>query len=265
MRDLLHSSAPQTAHKEIPWRWLHLAAGIPIALVICFGPLGFMGWFLTALVHEMGHTVAAWFFGCPAYPAIRLDGHAAAFHQEQSVILVLVVWGLLGLAVWKLSGMRRLRIAMIAMTAVYPLIAFTGAREVVHLLAGHLSELVFATVFFWRALTGGFVKKEAERPLYAALGWIWSAGAVALFASLLFSDSGRQAYLSGGSFGLTNDLVRLARFLGVSLGATALPMLLLALLPLPLALFLASGRIRGEKRRQGSPAAGARLTVPGAS
>ncbi len=244
MSSLIHPSPPQTNRQEIPWRWLHLAAGIPIALVLCFGPLRFMGWFLTALVHEMGHTVAAWFFGCPAYPAIRLDGHAAAFHQEQSVMLALVVWGLLCLAVWKLAGRRRLRIAMIALTAVYPLIAFTGAKEVVHLLAGHLSELVFATVFFWRALTGWFVKKEAERPLYAALGWIWSVGAVVLFASLLFSDSGRQAYLSGGSFGLTNDLVRVARILGVSLGATAFPMLLLALLPLPLALLF--GRLRSR-------------------
>jgi hypothetical protein len=216
----------------------HLAAGIGIALILSWGPIGFMGWFLTALVHELGHTLAAWFFGCPAWPAIRLDGHAAAFHQPQVVILCLLVWAGIGGLAWRCRSDKRVLAILIPLMVLYPVFAFTGARDVVHLLAGHLSELVFATVFFWRALTGGFVKQEAERPLYAALGWLYMGRCVILFGGLAFTEAGRQAYAGGGSFGLVNDLIRVAAKLDISLATAAIPMLLLSLAPLPLAFFL---------------------------
>ena len=217
---------------------VYVAVGLPIALVLSWGPIGFMGWFLTALVHELGHTLAAWFFGCPAWPAIRLDGHAAAFHQPQMVFLCLLVWAGIGGLAWHCRSDRRVLAILIPLMVLYPIFAFTGTRDVVHLLAGHLSELVFATVFFWRALTGGFVKQEAERPLYAALAWLYMGRCVILFGGLAFTETGRQAYAGGGSFGLVNDLIRVASQLNISLATAAIPMLLLSLAPLPLAFFL---------------------------
>lgn len=223
-----------------PAGFVHLLIGIPIALVIGLaGPISFVGWFLTALVHEMGHCAAALFFGSFAVPAIRLDGHAAAVHSDPSLFGQLAVWAALAAFAWRFRDRRGLLITFAVAAALYPLFAFTKGREILHLLAGHLSELAFATLFFWQALTGRFTKTEAERPFYAALGWLWMVGAIVLFGSLAFSESSRQWYLANGSFGLENDLVRVARSFSVSLPATALVMLLLSLPPLGLAWWLA--------------------------
>jgi len=217
-----------------------LLLGIPIALVIGLaGPMAFVGWFLTALVHEMGHCAAALLFGSFAIPAIRLDGHAAAVHSEPSTLAAIAIWVALAGLAWRFRGHRPLLVALTAAAALYPLFAFTKGREVVHLLAGHLAELAFATLFFWQAMTGRFTKTGAERPFYAALGWLWTGGAVVLFASLAFSESSRQWYHANGSFGLENDLVRVARTFRTSLPTVALPMLFLSLQPPGLAWWLA--------------------------
>jgi len=217
-----------------------LLTGIPIALLIGLaGPVAYVGWFLGALVHEMGHCVVALAFGSFAVPAIRLDGHAAAVHSEPSTLVIIAIWLALGALAWRFRESRGLMIGFAVAAVLYPLFAFTSGREVLHLLGGHLGELVFATVFFWRALTGGFVKSTAERPFYAGLGWLWMGGAIVLFGSLTLSEASRQWYLANGSFGLENDLVRLARMFRVSLPMVSAPMLLLSLSPLPVACWLA--------------------------
>jgi hypothetical protein len=63
-------------------------------------------------------------------------------------------------------------------------------------------------------------------------------GNVFLFGALILSDETRQWYLTNGSFGLENDFVRIARMLGTSLPVVAFPMLLVSLLPLPIAYWL---------------------------
>ncbi len=241
----------------LPEPLVPLALGIPLALLLAFAPLlEYMGWFLRSLVHEMGHTAAGWFAGCPTWPAIRLDGHAAAFHRPQVTVLALAVWAALLYLAWRFRGPRRPWL-LPAVTAVgYPVLVFTGVREIFHLTAGHLGELVFAAIFFRRALRGGSAR-PGERPLYAALGWYWTAGSLWLFGSLVLSEAGRRWYLSHGSFGMANDFVRISRLLHVPLSAAAFPMLLLSLLPLPAAWLLAGGRsgagdarglVRGARR-----------------
>jgi hypothetical protein len=220
-----------------------LLIGIPIALVLGLGgPIAFAGWFLTSLVHEMGHSAVALFFGCFAVPAIRLDGHAAAVHSCQNTLGAIFVWVALGILAWRFRDRRPWLITFVVAAALYPLFAFTDLKEFLHLIGGHAAELIFATIFFWRALTGGFVDQPAERPFYAALGWLWSGGAVVLFASLTFSAASRDWYLQNGSFGLENDLIRIARLIGVSLPVVSFPLLLVSFLPLPLAFLLARQR-----------------------
>lgn len=220
-----------------------LLIGIPIALILGLGgPIAFAGWFLTSLVHEMGHCAVALFFGCFAVPAIRLDGHAAAVHSCQNTLGAIFVWAALGVLAWRFRDRRRWLITFAVAAGLYPLFAFTDLKEFFHLIGGHAAELIFATIFFWRALTGGFVDQPAERPLYAALGWLWMGGAILLFGSLTFSAASRDWYLRNGSFGLENDLIRLARLIGVSLPVVSFPLLLLALLPLPTAFLLARER-----------------------
>lgn len=216
-----------------------LAVGAVLAPLLSWGPfLSKMGWFLGALFHEIGHTVVAWFFGMPAYPAIRLDGHAASLHQPQ---IVWLAWGIclgLGWGAWAMRAHRGWAIALGASAVVYPVLAFTRAGEFLHLVGGHLGELAMATICFWRTLEKGFTQSKVERGLYAMLGWFLVGDHLVLAGGLAFSEGARWNYANNGSFGLTNDYIRVSEDVlrnGLSLGGVGLLMAFVSLLPLPLA------------------------------
>lgn len=215
---------------------VYLGIGAVAALAFTLTPLlKFMGWLLSSLVHEAGHCAAAWAMGCPAVPGISLSGHAATVHGEQSKVFACVVLAVLVGLAWK----RRSK-ALGVIALVYPLIAFTLARDWFFLLAGHLSELSFGGVFFWRALVGGFTQSRAERAAYAACAWYLVASNVWLAGGLLFSVRVQEWYRGSGSFGLVNDYERLWKSMHLSgVGGVAFPMLLVALAVLPVAWRLA--------------------------
>jgi hypothetical protein len=153
----------------------------------------------------------AWLFGCPAYPAIRLDGHAVAIHREQEpVICILVGLGLAGFAWASRTSPRRLAVAL-ALLVVYPVAALTEVHEALFLLAGHLGELAFAAYALSRAIDGGFSGTLAERFAHSGVGCYLLGRTGALSIGLLTSDAARAAYATNGSFGLENDLLRFAR------------------------------------------------------
>lgn len=225
-------------------RWFFLVLGLALAPVFTFAPLlRYMGWFFGSLVHETGHAAVAWALGCPAIPAIRLDGHAAAVHGPQSTLLALVAWAALACLAWR-ARRNRAALALLATAALlYPAVAFTAAREPAFLLAGHVGEIAFATFFFQRALSGGFSGSDAERALHATMGWFLLGRNVWLSGGLLASPSVKAWYGASGSFGLTNDYLRVAReVFGCPVEAVGGLMLLPALAALPLALVLARER-----------------------
>jgi hypothetical protein len=226
----------------------YLGVGAALALVFGLTPLlRYMGWFLASLFHETGHCVAAWIAGCPAFPAIRLDGHAAAVHGGQHVWLCLIVWGALGLLLRRHWANRRVHWLCCAVVAVYPLIVFTGARDIWVLVAGHGGELAFATIALQRALSGGFTNSKPERLLYAAVGWYLLGRNVLLTAGLAVDEAAREEYTGNGSFGLANDYLRVARTLQVDLATVAWMMTLLACTVLPLAWKLSRFRRKGQR------------------
>lgn len=218
--------------------WLYLALGLVTAPVFALTPiLQYMGWFLASLVHEMGHASLAWVCGMPAVPAISPAGHAAAVHGEQSVGLALLVLGGALLAAWKLlEGAPRI-VAMAAIAVVQPALAFTPAKELAFLLAGHAGELAFATLALWKALDGGFTSSKLERGLYGTVGWYLAGKNVLLCFGLMTSASSRAHYASNGSFGLTNDYIRAAEdVLGWRLETVALLMLVASVATVPVAI-----------------------------
>lgn len=222
-------SPPVVEYRDRPL--IYLGVGAALAVVFTLTPLlKYMGWFLSSLVHEMGHCAAAWAAGCPSFPAIRIDGHAAAIHGEQSTVFAIGILVGLGYFAW-----HKRSIALGALALVYPLLVFTGVREWIFLLAGHLGELAFAGICFWRALVGGFTRSRPERVLYSTCAWYLVASNVWLTGGLMFSESVRQWYRGSGSFGLENDYLRLAKSLHVGVGAVAFLMLLVTLAALPVA------------------------------
>ncbi len=218
-----------------PWRYL--AIGIVTAPIFAWTPiLQYMGWFLASLVHEMGHAAFAWLCGMPAIPAISLAGHAAAVHQEQSVLLALAIGSALCAAAWHFLGGRARAVAIALVVVLYPAIAFTGVKELLFLFAGHGGELAFATLSLWKVLDGGFTKTALERALYGTVGWYLLGKNAFLAFGLMTSSMSRATYAENGSFGLTNDLIRAAEdVLGWRLESVAFVMLVACVLVLPAA------------------------------
>jgi hypothetical protein len=215
--------------------WLAWGIGFPVAIVVGLLPiLGYMAWFMASLCHEMGHSAAAMLTGSLAVPAIRLDGHAAAASTDPIFLARFVIWAALiawASRIWRRGGSRAFAIALVVC---YPLLAWP-AREVFRLYSGQFGELLFASVFLWRAWTGGFTESPLERPLYAILGWILVQRNLVLSWGLITSDAARAEYWSNGSFGIPNDLLRIAHdHLGIALSTAAIP-LLLGTLATPLA------------------------------
>lgn len=217
----------------LPRPWFFFALALPLGFAFQIPALGFMGWFLSSLPHELGHTIAAWYCGMPAFPAIRLDGHAVAVHQEQSAALAwCVALGLAALAVHGWRGGKPVRsVAFGAAALLLPPIAFTGARELWFLAAGHLGELTFGAICLRRALLGGHTHGDVERGLYALLGGHLVGGNVVLFFRLMTDAAAIDAYHHSGSLGLANDLVRIADDVAdARIQAVAFGFLLLSLL-----------------------------------
>jgi hypothetical protein len=216
-----------------------LLLGLVLAPVLTVAPLlRYVGWFLASLVHETGHAALSWFFGCPAFPAIRIDGHAAAVHGEQHRLLCVLVMGALAGLCWACRGRPVLRVVLGAAVLLYPLLAFTHAREVVFLAGGGLGELAFGTVFLARCIDGGFTGSRAERATSGLVGWYLLLRHAWLAGGLLGSEPARQAYARNGSFGLANDYIRLAGEFETRLATVGGAMLLVTLVVPTVALIL---------------------------
>lgn len=252
LRDEVHlprcGSGEEPTQLEPPLTpWLYLGAGLLLAQAFQLTHItNFMGWFLSALPHEMGHSLFSCYVGMPAYPAISLKGHAAAIHQPQVLVLALLIWGGLGWATWAMRRHRVARVILGLAVLSYPMLAFMHTpRELMHLLGGHLGELAFATVCFCRTLSGGFTESRAERGLYAVLGWHLLCQNLWLCWGLINDAGARAHYRGNGSFGLTNDYIRVAEdVLSWSLPGVATLMLIVALFVLPLSIVV--WRLRPE-------------------
>lgn len=235
-----------------PWQpWRFLALGLVSAPIFGLTPiLQYMGWFLASLVHEMGHAALAWLCGMPAIPAISLAGHAAAVHGEQHPFLVLCIASGLLFGAWKLLEGAARWVALASIAVLYPALALTHAKDLVHLLAGHGGELAFATLCLWKTLDGGFTESKFERALYGTVGWYLLGKNAFLCFGLMTSAGARAHYAENGSFGLTNDLIRAAEdVLNWRLESVALLMLVASVLVLPasIALWRIGIRVRANR------------------
>ena len=170
--------------------------------------LGFMGWFLASLFHEVGHSAMAWFTGHPSVPAIALTGNAVAVHGEPLTFLRLIIAAsVVTLCVQLLRGSQRIA-ALAAFGVLYPLLLWTRLGPISFLVAGHLGELAAASLCLWRAADGEACHSRAERVLYAMLGWFLCGDNILLSFGLAFSSAARAEYETNGSFGLMNDYLR---------------------------------------------------------
>jgi hypothetical protein len=245
--DSIHPDEPAAWHRCMPsgaWCWL---AGALLGFLLMKVPvLNFMGWFMGALFHELGHCGAAWLTGCWALPAVGIQGHAMAVHGEQKLglgILLLLLTSAGCACLWWQGWRKTALLATILVLLQGTAVFFSAVRDPLILAAGHLGELVFAAVFLWRAWTGEFVESPIERPVYAAFGFCILFENLRLFLGLMISSGARLVYHGNGSFGLENDLIRIARdHLGIPLEVTTVFFFIAAVATLPLAWLMARNR-----------------------
>lgn len=213
------------------WRGLSpavraLALGfIPSVLLGWFFPFRVMGKGISFLVHELGHTLVAWFFGCSALPAIVMT---VVFAQNRAVAAL--VWGAIVFLAVRHRRAPRWNVAFAAAALLYPLVAFTPAHLTAFDLGGHLAEAAFAAWAFRRVVRSE--RPEWERAVWAFFAFYLVGRNVRLFGGVALSAAARTDYLTVAIAG-QNDLVKVAATTGVALTTlAALTVLLFLVVPL---------------------------------
>jgi hypothetical protein len=221
--------------------WMAFGGGLAAAtLVLAFPLTHFVFSYFTTLVHEMGHAAAGWLFGYPSIPAFDLS-YGGGVTLQQDRVLALVV-GVAAAGAWGAYALRAqafLRNGLLVLLALYGGLAATRGHEAVIVAMGHGGELLFATLFLHRALSGRGCTTPIERPLYALLGWFIVLSDLGFAWQLLTSSLHRELYEEAKGGGHWMDFSRLAEeFLHVRLETVAAVFLALCVLPPPISLWL---------------------------
>jgi hypothetical protein len=238
----------RSAPGSVPAAWRTLAPGVR-ALLVAFVPSVLLGWFfpfrvmgegISFLVHELGHTLVAWFFGCSAMPAIVMTIVFA-----QSRVFAALVWGALVFFAVKYRHAPRWNVGLAALALAYPLVAFTPAHVTAFDVGGHLAEVAFAAWAFRRAVRGE--RPEWELSVWAFFAFYLVARNVRLFGGVVLSAAARTDYQTIAITG-QNDMVKVAATTGLSLttiaALTALVFLVVPLGALVFALHAPAGPSR---------------------
>ena len=201
--------------------WAALAPGVR-ALLVAVVPSVLLGWFfpfrvmgegISFLVHELGHTFVAWFFGCTALPAIVMT---VVFEQNRA--FAALVWGGLVFLAVRYRRAPRWNLLFAGAAVLYPLLAFTKAHVTAFDLGGHFAEAAFAAWAFRRAVRSE--RPEWERVVWAFFALYLVARNVKLFGGVALSAAARTDYLTVAITG-QNDLVKVAATTGLSLATLA--------------------------------------------
>jgi hypothetical protein len=212
-----------------------LTGSLLAALVTAFPLSRFVFGYMGILLHEFGHTVAAWLFGYPAVPAFNFahGGGLTSIEGRQWPVMLLWIAGVCGL-LWRYRHHRPAWPLLALPCALYIALAVTRVHEIVITFMGHGMELTIAGVFLYRALSGSAVKHAVEKPLYAFLGLFLVLGEMN-FAWGLATNRTRQIEYGISPSGIPNDWLRIADRLGTDLPTATGAYLLVTPIPVLLA------------------------------
>lgn len=189
---------------------------------------------IKTLVHEFGHALAGWSFGVPSIPAFDFTyGGGVTLHQDpSSLVLLLIYAGFAALIIlYRRNPVSLMIIVLIA--AAHALSIFIGLDEPITIAMGHGFELLFAGIFFYRALSGFACVHDAERPLYGFLGFLITFDNMRFAHRLIHSHEHRWLYENAKGGGHWMDFDRLAReFLEVDLSVVAHSFMVASAVPL---------------------------------
>jgi hypothetical protein len=217
--------------------WIVLGSGFVITLVVMFFPLlNHIFLTLVTLIHEMGHTIVGWLFAYPSVPAFDLRyGGGVTLHVQRSTFLLIMIYAGMAFLIYTYRKNLSTLVFLTILLVIHMIFAFTYFHEVAILFMGHGTELIIATIFFYRALSGAAVVHSVERPLYCAIGLFIVFSDIRFSFRLMTSHHARYEYEQAKGGGHWMDFSRIAEdFLGVDLTSVAFFFFLCCLLPLVL-------------------------------
>ena len=217
-----------------------LGIGATLAAVALSIPiLGFIISVLITVIHELGHSATSWVLAGPALPSFDLTyGGGYSLSLPRQPLLVAVGCGWFAFAIVQARGDRPALIKWAVGAAIYAVALFTPLRDPVISAMGHGSELIFAGIFLYRALSNHQILRSEERPLYAALGLFIVAYDVRFAYSLITSEDFSEEYGDAKGGGHWMDFDQIATDFGWSLPSVA-RLFLIACALTPVASYLA--------------------------
>jgi hypothetical protein len=201
---------------------------------------------MKTLVHELGHTFAGWGFGIPSVPAFDFSyGGGVTIHQDPSPVVLTLIYAALAYLLFLYRHKPRSLALICTIGGAHIASMATGLDEPLTIAMGHGFELLFAGIFFYRALSGFACVHGAERPLYGFLGFLITFDNMRFAHRLIHSHEHRWMYENAKGGGHWMDFDRLAReFLLVDLSAIAHFFMLASAAPLVVSLALYCTRDR---------------------
>jgi hypothetical protein len=213
--------------------WKSLGIGTAITAVVVFFPfLSFVFRYINTLVHEIGHAIFGWLFGYPSIPAFDFSyGGGITMHQDRRIIIVIIVYILFALLFYLYRRNHLTLIILFLLLVFYSLAAFSSFHSLIILFMGHGTELIFGSIFLYRALSGSSILVASERPLYAFLGIFIFFIDIRFAYRLMTSAMFRADYGAAKGGGHWMDFSRIAHeFLHTKLSSVAAFFLLLCLI-----------------------------------
>ena len=194
--------------------------------------------YLPILLHECGHTVAAWYFGRMAIPSFDFgDGGGMTYWSNPSYFMLAVLdLTLIAVAVI-IRPFPRWGLALIIFLTAQWIAIFTGFDQIIIVLMGHGGELASASWLLYNSLKPlNFSYNRFDRLVLSFLGFFFVFFGAEFYHNIIFNSYFRSYYFQGKGFA-DNDLVILSRLLHIPLEAIAW-LLLIATCLLPISIFL---------------------------
>lgn len=192
--------------------------------------------YMAVFFHEIGHTLARWAFGYPAFPTFDFEsGGGMTYGLGRSMGLQYAVWAGMALGlVWLFkNGGRVLFFIACGLAAFLVLLSFSRQHEALCAYMGHGGEIMIACFCMLRALTGLTERSHGavERYLNMVFGFYVLGRNVFLSADLMTSDVGRMAYDMQKGGHVSGDFRTLSMMLGLGIeGAAALSLVFMGMM-----------------------------------
>lgn len=182
--------------------------------------------YMLVFFHEIGHTVAFWFFGYPSIPAFDFEhGGGVTYPSARSWLILGGLWAcavMYGARLWKEEEYRLLG-WLASGVLLHGILLLTGGDEIIVSFAGHAGEVLVAAFCMLRAFMGTTERSHGstERWLNMVFGCFVLVYDTVFTAALMFSEASRGDYAMQKGGHLMGDLDRVAMSLHIPMPAVA--------------------------------------------